>query len=230
MLRDEHQRTAVDGTADRDLRLSRQVYRLRVLGLVVGSIAVATVLAGNGAPWWAWAALAFHVAVWPHLVWFLARRSADPHGVERTNLTIDSAFGGFWIALMHFNLLPSVLIATMMSMDKIGWGPAFLGRTLASMAAGCAFGALLTGGAVAPATSMRVIAASLPLLVAYPLAVAFTSYTSGKLTRERKKAIEQSAALREQLAHIARVGTLGEMAAGIAHELNQPLTAIHFEA
>jgi two-component system sensor kinase FixL len=67
-------------------------------------------------------------------------------------------------------------------------------------------------------------------MMAYPLAVAFTSYKSGKLTRERKKAIEQSVALREQLAHTARVGTLGEMAAGLAHELNQPLTAMHFEA
>src|SRR5262245_48046878 len=38
------------------------------------------------------------------------------------------------------------------------------------------------------------------------------------------------AALREQLAHVARVGTLGEMAAGLAHELNQPLASIHFEA
>jgi two-component system, LuxR family, sensor kinase FixL len=31
---------------------------------------------------------------------------------------------------------------------------------------------------------------------------------------------------RERLAHVARLGTLGEMAAGIAHELNQPLAAI----
>ena len=33
-------------------------------------------------------------------------------------------------------------------------------------------------------------------------------------------------ALQVQLAHIARVNSMGEMAAGIAHELNQPLTAI----
>ena len=31
---------------------------------------------------------------------------------------------------------------------------------------------------------------------------------------------------REQLTHVARLSTLGEMAAGIAHEINQPLTAI----
>lgn len=41
---------------------------------------------------------------------------------------------------------------------------------------------------------------------------------------------EQFAVLREQLAHAARVGTLGELASGLAHELNQPLTAIHLQA
>ena len=75
---------------------------------------------------------------------------------------------------------------------------------------------------------MREIVASLPLILAYPVAVAFASYHSGRLTRERNR---QTVALRDQLAHVARVlGTLGEMAAGLAHELNQPLTAIHFEA
>src|SRR5262245_43610794 len=33
-------------------------------------------------------------------------------------------------------------------------------------------------------------------------------------------------ALLQRLTHVARLATMGEMAAGIAHELNQPLTAI----
>ena len=43
---------------------------------------------------------------------------------------------------------------------------------------------------------------------------------------ERKKADEQLASLTTQLAHASRLGTLGEMSAGLAHELNQPLTAL----
>jgi two-component system sensor kinase FixL len=39
-------------------------------------------------------------------------------------------------------------------------------------------------------------------------------------------AANEAAAHREQLAQVGRLGTLGEMAAGIAHEINQPLTAV----
>lgn len=43
---------------------------------------------------------------------------------------------------------------------------------------------------------------------------------------ERKRSDEQLAMLKTQLAHASRLGTLGEMSAGLAHELNQPLAAI----
>ncbi len=43
---------------------------------------------------------------------------------------------------------------------------------------------------------------------------------------ERKRTEEEAGQLRERLAHVARLSTMGELAAGIAHEVNQPLTAI----
>lgn len=43
---------------------------------------------------------------------------------------------------------------------------------------------------------------------------------------EKKRAIMEVEDQRQQLAHINRLNTFGEMSAGIAHELNQPLTAI----
>jgi PAS domain S-box-containing protein len=43
---------------------------------------------------------------------------------------------------------------------------------------------------------------------------------------ERKRAEEQARQHQAELAHIARLNTMGELATGIAHELNQPLAAI----
>jgi PAS domain S-box-containing protein len=43
---------------------------------------------------------------------------------------------------------------------------------------------------------------------------------------QRRKAEEQAHVHQAELAHISRVSTMGEIATGIAHELNQPLTAI----
>ncbi len=45
--------------------------------------------------------------------------------------------------------------------------------------------------------------------------------------RERQHAQEQALTHQAELAHVARLSTMGEMASGLAHELNQPLSAIH---
>ena len=43
---------------------------------------------------------------------------------------------------------------------------------------------------------------------------------------ERRQREEQGQRLQERLTHVSRLATVGEMAAGVAHELNQPLTAV----
>ncbi|MCP3850304.1 MAG: PhnD/SsuA/transferrin family substrate-binding protein [Gammaproteobacteria bacterium] len=45
--------------------------------------------------------------------------------------------------------------------------------------------------------------------------------------KERQHAQEQALIHQAELAHVARLSTMGEMASGLAHELNQPLSAIH---
>ena len=53
------------------------------------------------------------------------------------------------------------------------------------------------------------------------LAIATTTYLAVKIEAEKVAAYEA----RSQLAHVARVTTLGELTASIAHEVNQPLAA-----
>jgi signal transduction histidine kinase len=66
----------------------------------------------------------------------------------------------------------------------------------------------------ARAVQLFLIAASVPLLL---LAV---------LLEERRRAERDAREQRQQLAHLARVATLGGLSGALAHELNQPLTAI----
>ena len=60
--------------------------------------------------------------LWPHLAYRLACRAKDPFKAEIRNLLIDSAFGGFWAAMMAFNALPAIVILSMMSMNNIASG------------------------------------------------------------------------------------------------------------
>jgi signal transduction histidine kinase len=54
--------------------------------------------------------------------------------------------------------------------------------------------------------------------------------TALRTRAERKRAEEALQQAREELAHVTRVTTLGELAASIAHEVNQPLAAIVADA
>lgn len=69
-------------------------------------------------------------------------------------------------------------------------------------------------------------------VVAAPMHLGEEAYVLGFLRdiTERKQAEEKMTTLNNELAHVARLGVLGEMAAGLAHELNQPLTALHLYA
>ncbi len=57
--------------------------------------------------------------------------------------------------------------------------------------------------------------------------VVFKDITEKKRQKEAlQKALDELEAQKDKLTHVSRLSTMGEMAAGFAHEVNQPLTAI----
>jgi len=170
------------------LAFVRRMHGPRTLGLGLGFFCVGSVFYQEGANAVTWAVLAFNGFVWPHLARLLAARSRDPYRAELRNLVVDSGAGGVWVALMGFNLLPSALLVAMLSMDKISAGGfKFFARALAVQVAACAAAVLAFGFDLRPDTTMLNVVASLPLLVAYPLAVGIATYRLSRRVREQNR-------------------------------------------
>jgi diguanylate cyclase len=179
---------SASGDFHRQLRFAGRIHRLRTLGLGLGFFCVASVLRLHDEPAWLWALLMLDGFAWPHLAWLLARRSAAPKAAEMRNLMADSAFGGAWIAVMQFNLLPSVLLATMLCVDKLNVaGLPLLLRTAPLLVGTCALTSALLGFPVDAETPFSVVAACLPFLVGYPLAMsAATQALAIRVVRQNK--------------------------------------------
>ena len=155
------------------VRAVERGYRLRLLAFGLGFIAAAGVLTSAGASFVLPFLLAVNASLWPGMARAFALHSADPLGVEKRNLLIDSAMGGAWIALMQFNLLPCALLTVVLGCGSAmagGWS--LLVRGLVVQAAACVLMLALHGLAFAPQSSTLQILACLPLLVAYSLAIA----------------------------------------------------------
>ena len=158
-------------------QLPRRVYPLRALGMGLGGVVVGVVLWERNASLAAWLCMALIALAWPHVAYQLSRRSADPYRAEIRNLLLDSALVVALVPLMHFNLLPSVLLLTLTMVDKITTGIHGLwARSLPGMAGAAAASAALNGFHWAPETSMPVIVACLPVIVLHTLSVSVVSY------------------------------------------------------
>src|SRR5690606_13163553 len=176
----------------RDREFVDRMHRMRTLGMGVGMLPIASVLYTNDASAWAWGLLLLNGLAWPHLAWWLARRSHDPRGAEFRNLVLDSVAGGAWIAVMQFNLLPSALLATMLAVDKIGVaGWRFLVRPVPAQVAACLAVWARLGFPVRRESSLGDIVAPLPFLGVHPLALDPGPYALGHRVAKQNRQLER---------------------------------------
>lgn len=177
------------------VKFVKRNYGMRMFGMGLGIPMVAGSLHADGPMGWGlWAALLFHGLVWAQLALLNIRTSADPLRAEYANLTADAAIGGFWIAMMRFDVLPSAILLVWMTMDKvIIGGGRFAARTLAAMVATCLATAALNGFAFDPVTDYRTVLLSLPFLLCYPMALGFATRSLANKVHQQKRMLEHVA-------------------------------------
>ncbi|WP_132985190.1 sensor domain-containing diguanylate cyclase [Luteimonas terricola] len=152
--------------------LPRRIYLYRSLGMGLGALVIAMVLLELQAGPLRWALCIFTGLAWPHLAYQWSRRSAAPFRAEQRNLVIDSAIAALWVPLMHFNLLPSVLLMALSAADKMNTDiPGLVQRTLLPSLLALLAGGLATGFAFEPHSSTAVILACLPMMLIHTLMV-----------------------------------------------------------
>ena len=158
-------------------QIHHRIYPLRIFGMALGGLAVGSVLYEQQAPLPYWVVMVLACFVWPHLAYLHAKLSADGHRAEARNLLIDSAIAGAWVPLMHFCILPSVVLVMVTTFDKLSSG---IRRLWLHSLPGMLGTAVLLSAWLQPEprldASLAVVLCSLPLLIMHTFAVSVTSY------------------------------------------------------
>ncbi len=168
------------------------VHRLRTLGWLLGALPLAVVMRDLQVSAWSWGLLAANALVWPHLARVSALRAVRPGRAEFVNLHLDAAMIGGWIAVIQFNLLPSIVLVATTAMDRISAGGWKLGvRTLALQLLASAGVAALNGFALQPESTMPDILACIPLLLIYPVWLSTENYRLARHVNRQNRELER---------------------------------------
>ncbi|HGA2316836.1 TPA: diguanylate cyclase [Pseudomonas putida] len=172
------------------LSFAKRMHIPRAIGTGLGFFCVMIGIAPLEPGLWVWVVLAAHGFVWPHLAYLIARSSAQPFRAEQRNLIFDGFAGGCWAGAMGLNPLPSVIILSMIAMDKIaagGWHMLF--KTLLAQTIGIGLGLWLYAPPLFPQTSQAQMLACLPILLIYPMAIGMICYQVTVQLAQHKRAL-----------------------------------------
>lgn len=159
------------------LSFVRRMYYPRVVGLGLAFFSIASALQPLDRPKWVWVLLVFYGFVWSHIIYHIARLSAQPFFAERRNLIYECLFGGFWAGAVGLNPLPALGVMAIMSMNNLATGglPLFVRGTVAQMLGGLLALLIFSPAFVSTSTTLQ-IWATMPLLIVYPWAVALVCH------------------------------------------------------
>ncbi len=191
---------------------------MRILGTFLCFFPILSVLLELNRPLWLMLLLGANAFVWPTVAFLRARHSPTPLTVEHYNLVFDAAVGGFWIAMMAVNPLPSVVIATILLSDRLSAGGFELMRKAGLAMVGVFAAAWVAQGMhFSPYVTQRTMFATLPLIAVYMVALSVLTDTIAVKLRIKSRELERIAMM-DPLLDIANRRLLEQR---IQYELDQ---------
>lgn len=184
--------TSAQGDNAWTVGLVRRIYVLRALGYAMGTLPVLSLLHLQHEPVWLLMSVLAVCLIWPHVAWQLAHPSrADATRRERWNILVDSAFGGWLVAAVHFEPVATVVIVLMFALDNmaIGGWPLFI-MGMGAGAVGLMAGAASFGIAFS-ALNARIAPIWLPIVFIYPLLFAKTTHDVSVKLLDRSRRLRE---------------------------------------
>lgn len=173
-------------------RFVRIFYQIRVAAFVALFVAIGLQMWGKGYGGLAWALLALQFLVYPHLLFWRARRARDSLKAEHANLLLDCLLFGIWVAALEFPTwiaFPIFLGATLNNAMNRGWRGA-LGALLAFVAGALVWG-LVAGFKVEPQTDPVAAALCLIGLFVYVTGLGNIAYAQSRNLRDTREALRR---------------------------------------
>jgi signal transduction histidine kinase len=180
---------------------------------------------------------------WPHVAFFLAKRSKTPKAAEHRNLMLDAVIIGAWLPVIQFSVLPSVVISfsLMGGMMSVG-GPLLALGGAAGVVLGVVLSGLVVGFHVQQVSISALGLVSIAALGGFMVLFSYLSYAQSKRVvigirksrLQHAEILEKSILLEQKSQELSEAKEIAEASsrtksqflANMSHELRTPLNGI----
>ena len=168
-------------------------YRLRAGSFVTALIVIATHVWGKGYGPVFWSLLTLQFVVYPHFMYWRAARAKDPKKAELTNMLIDPALFGLWMAALKFPLLITFLLfITALMNNAVNSGFKGLVQCLVAISCGILISIPLFGWHVAPETGWITAWLSMIIGSVYLIVIGLLAFGANQRLRNTRIKLSES--------------------------------------
>jgi diguanylate cyclase (GGDEF)-like protein len=171
---------------------SKRIYVLRTVGCILGFLPISVTFYHLNAPLVYWIYAVFCTLLWPHIAYYISTNSSDSNRTDTRHCLFDTFLGGILLPMMSFNLLPSITLFGMFSLNNIGFsGMRFFLKGTVYFLMGILVMIPITDLQVNLDTSVIIIISCIPAFIIYPMTVAYNAFNLARSLNTTREVLSQ---------------------------------------